>query len=172
MEVRPVDDAADTPDVAELMDHQRESPVWPRSVIDEIQLKAQLGRYHIQGFSMRRSGVPTFDDLTFVPCTLSRVPLEVAGGGKVFAGLRSDPFFFDLAGFQGSVLGMGDRRFCDADKVDFFAELNANAIVLQVPDAALGRTIGVWAVTTTDGGERVDRMGRPAIYTVFNSGTD
>jgi hypothetical protein len=97
---------------------------------------------------------------------------EVAGGGKVFAGLRSDPFFFDLAGFQGSVLGMGDRRFCDADKVDFFAELNANAIVLQVPDAALGRTIGVWAVTTTDGGERVDRMGRPAINTVFNSGND
>jgi methylamine---glutamate N-methyltransferase subunit C len=54
----------------------RESPVWPRQVIDEIQLKAQLGRYHIQGFSMHRPGVPTFDDLTFVPCTLSRVPLE------------------------------------------------------------------------------------------------
>ncbi len=53
-----------------------ESPVWPRHVIDEIQLKAQLGRYHIQGFSMHRRGVPTFDDLTFVPCTLSRVPLE------------------------------------------------------------------------------------------------
>src|SRR3989442_7646510 len=54
----------------------RESPVWPRQVIDEIQLKAQLGRYHIQGFSMHRRGVPTLDDLTFVPCTLSRVPLE------------------------------------------------------------------------------------------------
>ena len=76
MEVRPVDDASDAPPLTELMDHQRESPVWPRTVIDEIQLKAQLGRYHIQGFSMRRSGVPTFDDLTFVPCTLSRVPLE------------------------------------------------------------------------------------------------
>jgi glutamate synthase domain-containing protein 2 len=45
-------------------------------VIDQIQLKAQLGRYHIQGFSMHRAGIPTFDDLTFVPCTLSRVPLE------------------------------------------------------------------------------------------------
>ena len=53
-----------------------ESPVWPRNVIEEIQLKAQLGRYRIQGFSMHRRGVPTFDDLTFVPCTLSRVPLE------------------------------------------------------------------------------------------------
>jgi len=103
---------------------------------------------------------------------LTGVVNDVRGGGKVFAGLRSDPFFFDLAGFQGSVLGMGDRRFCDGDKVDFFAALNSNAIVLQVPDSALGRNIGVWAVTTTDGGERVDRMGRPAINTVFNSGDD
>jgi methylamine---glutamate N-methyltransferase subunit C len=53
----------------------QESPVWPRQAIDAIQTKAQLGRYRIQGFSMHRQ-VPTFDDLTFVPCTLSRVPLE------------------------------------------------------------------------------------------------
>ncbi len=53
----------------------RESPVWPREAIEDIQTKAQLGRYRIMGFSMHRK-VPTFDDLTFVPCTLSRVPLE------------------------------------------------------------------------------------------------
>jgi len=53
----------------------RESPLWPRTVIDDIQTKAQLGRYRMQGFSMHRR-VPCFDDLTFVPCTLSRVPLE------------------------------------------------------------------------------------------------
>jgi Domain of unknown function (DUF4331) len=97
---------------------------------------------------------------------------DVRGGGKAFAGLRSDPFFFDLAAFQGSVLGTGDRAFCDGDEVDFFESLNTNAIVLQVPDPALGRHIGVWAVTSTDGGDRVDRMGRPAINTVFNSGED
>ena len=97
---------------------------------------------------------------------------DVRDGGKVFAGLRSDPFFFDLAAFQGSVLGQGNRAFCDGNEVDFFEALNANAIVLQVPDAALGRHIGVWAVTTTDGGDRIDRMGRPAINTVFNSGDD
>jgi hypothetical protein len=54
----------------------RESPLWPRIVIEDIQTKAQLGRYRMQGFSMHRQGVPSFDDLTFVPCTLSRVPLE------------------------------------------------------------------------------------------------
>lgn len=53
----------------------RESPLWPRVVIEDIQTKAQLGRYRMQGFSMHRV-VPNLDDLTFVPCTLSRVPLE------------------------------------------------------------------------------------------------
>src|SRR5712691_9803282 len=53
----------------------RESPLWPRHVIDDIQTKGQLGRYRMQGFSMHRK-VTGFDDLTFVPCTLSRVPLE------------------------------------------------------------------------------------------------
>ncbi len=53
----------------------RESKIWTRQVIEDIQLKAQLGRYRMQGFSTHRR-VPSFDDLTFVPCTLSRVPLE------------------------------------------------------------------------------------------------
>ncbi len=53
----------------------RESPIWPPHVIEDIQTKAQLGRYRMQGFSMHRK-VPSFDDLTLVPCTLSRVPLE------------------------------------------------------------------------------------------------
>lgn len=53
----------------------RESQIWSRAVIEDIQVKAQLGRYRIQGFSTHRR-VPCFEDLTFVPCTLSRVPLE------------------------------------------------------------------------------------------------
>ncbi len=51
------------------------SQIWSPAVIEDIQLKAQLGRYRLQGFSTHRR-VPSFDDLTFVPCTLSRVPLE------------------------------------------------------------------------------------------------
>ena len=30
----------------------RESPLWPRVVIEDIQTKAELGRYRMQGFSM------------------------------------------------------------------------------------------------------------------------
>jgi hypothetical protein len=93
-------------------------------------------------------------------------------GARVFAGLRSDPFFFDLDAFLGAVGGSGNgRTFCDAGTADFFAPLNVNAIVLEVPDRWLGENIGYWAVTRTPDG-RIDRMGRPAINTVFNSGDD
>ncbi len=97
---------------------------------------------------------------------------SIQGGGWVFAGLRSDPFFFDLDAFHGSVLGMGPRRFCDGHATDFFKPLNANAIVIEVPDGVLGKKIGVWGITTANRTNRLDRMGRPAINTVFNSGND
>jgi hypothetical protein len=94
------------------------------------------------------------------------------GSGRVFAGVRSDPFFFDLAGFEGSVLGVGSARLGGGH--DFFAHLNINAIVIEVPDDQLGGKIGVWATTqfTTNGGAtwtQSDQVGRPAINTVFNN---
>ena len=96
-------------------------------------------------------------------------------GTRAYAGTRSDPFFFDLAAFQGAVLGApNNRTFCDqpgGKGVDFFAPLNVNAIVIEVPDWRLGEHIGYWA-TTSDKSGRIDRMGRPAINTVFNKGAD
>lgn len=94
-------------------------------------------------------------------------------GGRAFAGLRSDPFFFDLSGFLGTVEGRGEDAL-GQDPTDFFDGLNTLAIVLDVPDSELndGGPIGVWA-TTSRRDERtwkqVDRMGRPAINTVVNS---
>lgn len=94
--------------------------------------------------------------------------------GELFAGLRSDPFFFDLGGFLGTVEGSGERMFNDGNESDFFAAANAMSIVIEVPDAALGEQINVWATTSTRnkgtaGSSQVDRMGRPAINTVVNS---
>src|SRR6266508_529275 len=58
-------------------------PVLQRSgtfspeVMDDIHAKADLGRYRIRGFgTLRERRWPTFDDLTFLPCTLTRIPLE------------------------------------------------------------------------------------------------
>jgi len=97
------------------------------------------------------------------------------GETKVFAGVRSDPFFFDLTGFLGTVLHIGTDQFkiLDGDAHDFFTPLNTNAVVIEVPDDALGATnIGVWGTTSYwDGSSWIaaDQMGRPAINTVFNN---
>jgi hypothetical protein len=94
-------------------------------------------------------------------------------GVQAFAGMRSDPFFFDLLGFLGSVKGQGTRQLNDANASDFFVGLNTLAIVIEVPNSWLGgngQAIGVWATTSTKGkdGGQADQMGRPAINTVFN----
>jgi len=97
-------------------------------------------------------------------------------GWRAFAGRRSDPFFFDLLGFLGSVKGQGIRRLDDGKQSDFFVGLNTLAIVLEVPNSYLGgngHAIGVWATTAwrdEDGRwHQADQMGRPAINTVFNA---
>ena len=96
--------------------------------------------------------------------------LWMRGGGKAFAGLRSDPFFFDLDGFLGTVEGIGDRNLNDGMENDPFSTFNASAIVIEVKDSKLGANIGVWGSTHDKWtGEQIDRMGRPAINTVVNS---
>lgn len=62
-----------------VADHSvlRESSVWRPEIIEDIQIKAELGRYRIRGFSLLRArALPSFDDLVFIPCTLTRIPLE------------------------------------------------------------------------------------------------
>ncbi len=51
------------------------SQLWSSSVIEDIQAKAELGRYRIRGFSTFQK-VPHFDDLVFLSTGLSRFPLE------------------------------------------------------------------------------------------------
>jgi hypothetical protein len=96
---------------------------------------------------------------------------DLRGDVLAFAGVRSDPFFFDLDAFKHVVAGDPSRSFCDTATSDFFAPLNTNAIVLEIPNAALPAHVGIWANTTVDG-VQIDRMGRPAINTVFNQGDD
>ena len=53
------------------------SNIWRPEIIEDIQTKAELGRYRIRGFSaLRRRPMPSLDDLVFIPCTLTRIPLE------------------------------------------------------------------------------------------------
>ena len=55
----------------------RPSGIFSPDVIEDIQVKAELGRYRIRGFgTLRQRPLPSLDDLTFIPGTLTRVPLE------------------------------------------------------------------------------------------------
>ena len=99
----------------------------------------------------------------------SEAAITVAGPYKFFAGIRSDPFFFDLLGF------IDDFNFSHGD---FFADKNVFGIVLEVPNSALGNTPGttsLWGRTLRSVNGtlvRDDRVGRAAINTVFNHGPD
>lgn len=82
-------------------------------------------------------------------------------GVQTFAGLRDDPFFFDLNSFNEGA------TFCEAGDSDFFLGLNTSAIVIEVPTTLIGSgPVGVWGRTVVSG-KQVERMGRPAILTVF-----
>lgn len=115
-----------------------------------------------QQFSVSRNGAVVASGKTGTPTMMD------SGGGRVFAGLVDDPFFFDLDAF----LASGGRAFCDGSEGDFFAGLNVNAIVLQVPlDDLADGAFGTWAATrkidqNAKGGQ-IDRVGFPAINTVF-----
>lgn len=98
----------------------------------------------------------------------STASISENGPYKFFAGVRSDPFFFDLLGFLNNLNFTGS---------DFFIDKNVFGIALEVPNTALGSNpnIGVWArALIPENGDmlQVDRMGRPAINTVFMKSKD
>jgi len=95
---------------------------------------------------------------------------------KIFAGLREDPFFFDVEQFfrvRAGALNIGPAvGFRDpAQAVDFAAGYNVNAIAVQVPTALLqgsaeATTFDVWQTISTGSGKnftQVERLARPAV---------
>jgi len=106
---------------------------------------------------------------------------RVSGGGKAFAGVRDDPFFFDLPGFvefkKQLLAGSTDlpTLLGGFTGTDTFAGTNVSSIAIEVPNARLGgtgKTIGVWATVLMKSNgtyQQIERMGRPAINTVFNN---
>jgi len=101
-----------------------------------------------------------------------------AGPVRVFAGLRDDPFFFDLSAFQAFVANpqapaRGLRPASAGAPVDNLAGLNVLAVVMEVPVTAVTGaanantgTIKAW-VSSTRNGMRIDRMAIPAINSVL-----
>jgi Domain of unknown function (DUF4331) len=113
----------------------------------------------------------------------------LAGGGKVFAGQREDPFFVDLgATFDAVNLRKGTGN--EGGGKDDLAGYNVHSVVLQVPEAAVtvdgksvqsptgkNAVVGVWASTERPrvlvsgkarkgGTVQVSRLGNPLVNEV------
>ena len=59
------------------VDLANERHLSARRTIEAIQAKAETGLYAMRGFgTLRERRWATFDDLTFLPCSLTRIPLE------------------------------------------------------------------------------------------------
>lgn len=114
----------------------------------------------VQEVTLRR--VPARGEGAVLARGQTGLDIAVEGGGMLRADLFDDPFFFDLVAFRNGL------AFCPGGVgTNFFAGLNVSAIVLEVPSATLGPSnIGVWARTYLNE-QQIDRMGRPAINTVF-----
>ncbi len=137
----------------------------------EVEGGSQTATVHLAAGSVA-AGINDGGDavIAAAPVSFGPEPLITARGAyRFFAGMRSDPFFFDLLGF------IDDFNFSHGD---FFADKNVFGIVLEVPNSALGTTAAttsLWGRTLlAQNGSLVrdDRMGRAAINTVFNHGQD
>jgi len=123
-----------------------------------------------------RDGVTGEADLPSVRSTpLGTAPIinrVSVGGGmlQLFAGLREDPFFFDVEQYfrvRAGALNMGPAVSFRSPGVDFTAGYNVLSIAVRVPRAWLqGRssatTFDVWS-TVSVGGKQIERLARPAI---------
>jgi hypothetical protein len=99
----------------------------------------------------------------------SDVTVSEAGGYRFFAGLRSDPFFFDLEGYKNGMLFTGADNFLDK---------NIFSIILEMPDRALGDKpgAGTWGrvLIPKDGDPffQIERMGHPFMNVGFTRDED
>jgi hypothetical protein len=75
--------------------------------------------------------------------------MTTAQGVSVFAGVRDDPFFFDLVRFNAIIAGQ-ETSFRNPG-IDTFAGFNVLTLVVEFPKSMLGTagTIGVWGTTST-----------------------
>jgi hypothetical protein len=94
-------------------------------------------------WGVKVEGIPGVEEPIIGP--INEVLSDDASGAQVFAGLRDDPFFFDLEGFNDTLM-TGTVAFDSAR--DFAAFKNVHVLVLEFDHAALGASnFGVWTTT-------------------------
>jgi hypothetical protein len=94
----------------------------------------------VEGTKSDRKGDDGVVIIEGAPVSTGREPkVTNAGDYRLFAGWRSDPFFFDAMGALNNLKFTGQ---------DFFADKNVASIVLEVPNSQLGsQNLKLWART-------------------------
>ncbi len=94
------------------------------------------------------TGVIEGPETATVAVSNTATPIAATRNGMtVFAGVRDDPFFFDLVQFKKIIAGQA-TSFRNPG-VDTFAGTNVLAIVVELPSSMLGGTkLGVWGSTS------------------------
>lgn len=156
-----------------------ESSVAPLTAGTETTINCRaMGKRKLQSMRCSVDGTET------VAGQLNQVNVNDTGDLRLFAGLRDDPFFFDLVAFQETLAGAGDGFTVPGE--DFFAPLNTLAIVVGinsdlVTSGGSEPYLAVYGSThRSDGGplkgsaktnarnaSQIDRMGRPAVNTAL-----
>ena len=113
----------------------------------EIDIEARFGSDDVGNCFVEVENLPGMDDPVVAPEGLT----TRRGDVTVYAGLREDPFFFDLQGFQMTLMD-GSLHFVN-DR-DFFAGKNVAALVFEVPLPVTlggGDTLDIWTTTARIG---------------------
>ncbi len=139
--------------------------------VSEVDIGISFGKANkagVQSLTVTRNGERLLKGKTSAGKSVS---IDRQGAVRAYAGLRDDPFFFDLDGYINILSKEAGESFlgCTSPRADFFAGKNVSAVVLELPSSLLrgdSSQIGVWSATTV-GAKQIDRMGRPAINTVF-----
>jgi hypothetical protein len=115
--------------------------------------------------------------LTAAPL-LQKVPVDLSGGGiTLYAGLREDPFFFDVEQFfrvRAGLAGLGPKVGFRTPGYDFTQGYNMNSIVVWVPMGWLqvnsgATTFDVWeTISIPDPNQKgawmqIERLARPVV---------
>jgi len=125
-------------DVIYAIDISNESP----ATTTEVPIRVRFGNGGGNKWGVKVTGLPGVDGALVGPVetNLSK------NGVKVYAGLRDDPFFFDLQGFK-ETKSTGTLSF--NNKRNFFAGQNDTVIVIEIPKDRLdkGVPLNLWGST-------------------------
>ena len=118
-----------------------QSFIFKPEVINDIHIKSELGRYRMRGFSLFKK-IPTWDDLTFMPGTLTRFVIE---GYREKCETKT-------------VIGPEAKRPLELDIPIYVTGMSFGALSFEAKTAlARGATMAGTATCSGEGGRKQDR---------------